>query len=298
LNHRDAEFTEKRQEELEAGAIATTYWTVRGDDVERVESGVIEEVLVSIYVNGQELATVMCSPIDHEALALGFLVNEGVIQSMDEVGLVKVNLPKTTVDVLLNREHFEPPRRMILTSGCGGGITLQHLTESYRALETDFVTTPDVILQRMKDLQGAAKLYNQVRGVHTAIIGNVEKLLVSAEDVGRHNAVDKVAGKALMNGLETKDCLLLTSGRISSEMLGKARRMGIPVVVSRTSPTSITLQLAQAWNICVVGYVRQGSMRVYTHPQRLGIKAEELNRQDAKSAEKIQEYIDSDVSKI
>jgi FdhD protein len=290
LNHREAENTEKLQEELEAGALAYTYWTVTGGEVERVESGVIEEALVSIYVNGQELATVMCSPIDHEALALGFMVNEGVIHAMAEVGLVQVNVAKTAVDVLLNREHVEPPRRMILTSGCGGGVTLQHLSESYPALETDFVTTPQVILQRMKDLQGAAKLYNQVRGVHTAIIGDTEKLLVSAEDVGRHNAVDKVAGKALMQGLDTHDCLLLTSGRISSEMLGKARRMGIPVVASRTSPTSITLQLAEAWNICVVGYVRQGGMRVYTHPQRLGI----LNHRDAalntaEITEKIQE---------
>ncbi|MFN8373580.1 MAG: formate dehydrogenase accessory sulfurtransferase FdhD [Anaerolineae bacterium] len=102
---------------------------------------------------------------------------------------------------------------------------------------------------------------------------------MSAEDVGRHNAVDKVAGKALAQGLDTRDCLLLTSGRISSEMLGKARRMAIPIVASRTSPTSITLQLAQAWNICVVGYVRQGGMRIYTHPQRLGIIPEEPHHQ-------------------
>jgi FdhD protein len=287
LNRKGAEDTKEIQEALEPGALPYTYWTVDGDGVGQRDGGVIEEALVSIYVNGQELATVMCSPIDHEALALGFLVNEGVIQSMAEVGLVQVNVAKTAVDVLLKREHFEPPRRMILTSGCGGGVTLQHLSESYPALNTEFATTPPIILQRMKDLQSAAALYNQVRGVHTAIIGDIEKLLVSAEDVGRHNAVDKVAGKALMQGIDTRDCLLLTSGRISSEMLGKARRMGIPVVASRTSPTSITLQLAQAWKICVVGYVRQGGMRVYTHPQRLGI--EDLNRQDAKSAKKMQE---------
>jgi len=275
LNQRDTEYIEQHPEQLAAGAVGASYWTVRDGQLEQIDGGVIEEVLVSIYVNGQELATVMCSPIDLEALALGFLVNEGVIESQAEVGLVKVNVAGTAVDVLLNREHFEPPRRMILTSGCGGGVTLQHLSESYPALTSAFVTTPEVIVQRMKDMQGAAKLYNQVRGVHTAIIGDTQKLLVSAEDVGRHNAVDKVAGKALAQGLDTRDCLLLTSGRISSEMLGKARRMAIPIVASRTSPTSITLQLAQAWNICVVGYVRQGGMRIYTHPQRLGIIPEE-----------------------
>lgn len=257
--------------DYQPGALPYTCVIVDGGQAEPTESGVIEEGLVSLYVNGQELATVMCSPIEQEALAVGFLYNEGVIDSLEEIALVKANVAGTAVDVFLTHSDFSPPRRMILTSGCGGGITLQHLTESYPALHTDFCTTPQVILARMKDLQGSAKLYQQVRGVHTAMLGDTERLLVSAEDVGRHNAVDKVAGKALMAKLKTQDCLLLTSGRISSEMLGKARRLGVPVVASRTSPTSISLQLAQAWNICVVGYIRQGSMRVYTHSWRLGL---------------------------
>lgn len=255
----------------EPGALPHTYTVIDHDRVEQVEGGVIEESLVSIYVNGQELATVMCSPLDQEALALGFLYNESVIESLDDVRLVQANAVGTVVDVFLHRADFNPPRRMILTSGCGGGITLQHLTESYPALGSDFTTTYEVIFQRMRDLQGAARLYNLVRGVHTAILGDTERLLISAEDVGRHNAVDKVAGKALQAGIDTHDCIILTSGRISSEMLGKARRMGIPLVASRTAPTSTAVRLAQAWNICIVGYVRQGSLRVYTHPQRLGL---------------------------
>ena len=153
---------------------------------------------------------------------------------------------------------------MILTTGCGGGVTGQMLSESYPALESDFVTTPATVSKLMRQLQGAARLYNAVRGVHTAVLGDETGLLVSAEDVGRHNAVDKVAGQALLDGIDTRDRILLTSGRISSEMLGKARRMGVPIVASRTAPTSITVELAVAWNICVIGYVRQGGMRVYT----------------------------------
>jgi len=160
---------------------------------------------------------------------------------------------------------------MLLTSGCGGGITLQHLTEEYPPLDTDFATNPSVILSRMKDLHSAARLYNRVRGVHTSILANCDGLLLSAEDVGRHNTIDKITGRALQTGLETRDCILLTSGRISSEMLSKARRMGAPLVASRTAPTSIAVRLAQTWNICVIGYVRQSRMQVYTHPERLGL---------------------------
>lgn len=257
--------------DYEPGAAPHAYYEVGHKGAEFVEGGVIEESILSIYVNGQDLATVMCSPLDQEALVLGFLYNEGVIGSIDEVGLVQVNRTRAIVDVLLRQREFDPPRRMILTSGCGGGVTLQHLTEAYPCLESDFATTSDVIFQRMRDLQGAARLYNQVRGVHAAVLADAERVLVSAEDVGRHNAVDKIMGKALQAGINPQDCIILTSGRISSEMLGKARRMGVPLVASRTAPTSMTVHLAQAWKICVVGYVRQGSLRVYTCPYRMGL---------------------------
>ncbi|MCL4249834.1 MAG: formate dehydrogenase accessory sulfurtransferase FdhD [Anaerolineae bacterium] len=253
------------------GALPYTYWTVEGERVEITRGGIIEESAVTIYVNGLELATVMCSPLDQEELALGFLFNEGVIDSMAEIGLVKSNVRGTLVDVLLLRGDFDLPRRMILTSGCGGGITLQDLTETYPPLASSFTTRPAIILERMHDLHGEAQLYNHVRGVHAAVLADETGVLVSAEDVGRHNAVDKIAGKALRADIDTRDKIILTSGRISSEMLGKARRMGVPLVASRTAPTSRAVNLAQAWQICIVGYVRNGSLRAYTQPQRLGL---------------------------
>lgn len=258
-------------DELNPGALPYTYLVVSHNQMNVSPGGVIDEMLVTLYVNGQDLATVMCSPLEQEVLAAGFLFNEGVIASPDEIALLQANSSKTVVDVFLNRSDFSPPRRLILTSGCGGGITLDHLTESYPPLETEFTTTPQTIFALVAELRGAAPLYQQVRGVHVAALADEERILISAEDVGRHNAVDKVAGKALLNHIPTQDHLLLTSGRISSEMLSKARRMGTPVVVSRTSPTSITLRLAEAWGICVVGYARGGTLRVYTHPERLGL---------------------------
>ena len=263
--------TTKSQVKELAGAKPLTYQVVEGSEVSRVEGGVIDEQLLSIYVNGQSLATMMCSPLQLEALAVGYLYNEGVIEAADEIALLQTNIPNSVVDVFLTRDEVQLPRRMILTTGCGGGMTGQELTKAHPPLESAFKTTPDVILRLMRALQGAATLYNSVRGVHTAVLGDETGLLISAEDVGRHNAVDKVAGHALLENIETRDRILLTSGRISSEMLGKARRMGIPVVASRTAPTSITVELAAAWDICVIGYVRRGGMRVYTCGWRLGL---------------------------
>ena len=260
----------KSKEKLD-GARPYAYQVVEGDKVRLVEGGVIDEQLLSIYVNGESLATMMCSPLQLEALVVGFLFNETMIDSADEIALLQLNKTKAVADVILTRDEVQLPRRMILTTGCGGGVTGQELSKEFPALESDFVTEPAVILRLMRQLQGAARLYNAVRGVHTAVLGAESGLLVCAEDVGRHNAVDKAAGEALLGKIDTRDRILLTSGRISSEMLGKARRMGSPIVASRTAPTSVTVELAEAWNICVVGYVRRGGMRVYTKGWRLGL---------------------------
>ena len=261
--------------DLEAlpGALQCDYTLVEGNSARVIAGGVIDESLLSIYVNGESLATMMCSPLQLEALAVGYLYNEGVIDSLDDIGHLQLNATGGVADVILTRDEFQLPRRMILTSGCGGGMTGQELSASQPALDSDFRASPDVILRLMRGLQGAAKLYRAVRGVHTAALGDADcgEILVSAEDVGRHNAVDKLAGEALLAGIDTRDKVLLCSGRISSEMLGKARRMGAPIVVSRTAPTSISLALAEAWRICVVGYARRDGMRVYAHGWRLGV---------------------------
>lgn len=253
------------------GALPASYWSVSGEGAELVAGGVPQEIHLGLYVNGRELATLMCSPVEQEALALGFLFNEGVIQSDADVGLVQCNVSRTTVDIFLRTDDFAAPRRLTLTSGCGSGITFQSITDDHPPLETAFATTPQALHDRMRDLNATARLYRQVRGIHTSVLADENSVLFTAEDVGRHNTIDKLMGKALLAGIDPRDRMLLTSGRISSEMLLKARQMGVPLVASRTAPTSISVQMAAIWNICVVGYLRLGNMRVYTCPERLGL---------------------------
>jgi FdhD protein len=115
----------------------------------------------------------------------------------------------------------------------------------------------------MKQLFQAAEQYQKSRGIHGAALHDGARLLVVAEDVGRHNAVDKVKGRALLEGIETRDRILLSTGRISSEMLLKAARMGVPVVASRTSPTEMAVALAEQLNVTVCGYVRPDTLNLY-----------------------------------
>jgi len=256
---------------VERGVLPHTYITVDANGATPTEGGVIEEVYLTVRANGYTVASMMCSPVDETALALGFLYNEGVVRSYDEVVAVEHEPDANCVNVRLSRQTVHLKRQMILTSGCGAGMTFHQVNAGRAGVETDFTTTPEVVFARMADLRGAARLYNAVRGVHAALLGTVDEPKYSAEDVGRHNAVDKIAGKMLPDGYDASQSLLLTSGRISSEMLIKAHRLNIPIVASRTAPTSTTVQLAAGWGMCVIGYVRGGSLRVYTNPWRLGL---------------------------
>lgn len=258
---------EKIKTDLPPGAIPYQYIEITGDKSSVIDGGVIDEVLVSIYVNVEEIATIMSSPVDEEALAIGFLYNEHLIHSMDDIAHLQVNASRTVVDVFLQHSDVQPMRRLVITSGCGGGVAT--LSQQYDPLESDFSSDSKTIFARMRELRGEATLYNAVRGVHTAVLADTEGVLVSAEDVGRHNTIDKIAGKALQANIDTRDKLLLATGRISSEMVHKARRMNIPLVISRTAPTRLAVELATAWNMCLVGYVRQNSLRVYTMPERV-----------------------------
>jgi FdhD protein len=250
------------------GIASTVYQQITREGWSTVDSGVPVETPLSIYVNGIELATVMCTPAQQDALALGFLANEGLIAAMDEVRVLYICARGTCVDVWLSHA-IQRPTRSIITSGCGGGLTFDDLTEEIEPLKDDRKVSPSQIQHLMRQLSGAGKLYREVRGVHTSALSDVERLLLVTEDVGRHNTLDKLRGLALMQAVETRDRILLSSGRVSSEMLLKAARMGVPVIASRTSPTSLSVALAQTWGITLIGYVRQNRMNVYSGEHRL-----------------------------
>jgi formate dehydrogenase accessory protein FdhD len=155
------------------------------------------------------------------------------------------------------------PTERILTSGCGGGITFRIDHRLFPRLDSRVRVRPDELAARMKDLFGAAVHYQRSRGIHGAALADRRRLLLVAEDVGRHNAVDKLKGEALLRGIATEDLILLSTGRISSEMLLKAARMGVPVVASRTSPTEMAVGLAEQLGVTVCGYVRPDGLNVY-----------------------------------
>lgn len=272
---------------VEVGIRPTRYISLNGGEPLDVDGRVVEESLACISVNGEEVATFMCSPRDLDKLALGFLYNEGLISGMEDVRAVHIAKNNACVDVWLHNMEFKRPERAITTAGCGGGVTFDDLSQQHEPLVSNLTAAPQELAQLMRELHLGATLYQQARGIHTAVLADRDRILLQVEDIGRHNCLDKLQGAALQAGIETRDRIVLSSGRISSEMLNKARRMGVPIVCSRTSPTSLSVALAEAWNMTIVAYLRQDRMRVYTHPERLAI--EEVSRKDVMGAERLRD---------
>jgi FdhD protein len=241
------------------------------DAESRAVQGVVPaEAVITLHVNGQALVRLMCTPTALKDLALGFLFNEGLIEGLEDVAVVEPCSGAQGMDIWL-RHDVEVPTVRSITSGCSGGTTFEDVGRVGQQIESDQVVTPGQVTALMEQLSDAAALYRRAGGVHTAALAasGGEELICLAEDVGRHNTLDKIAGSCLRKGMPTKDGVLLTSGRVSSEMVTKAAHMGIPVIVSRTSPTTLSIELAEAWGITLIGYTRRRSFRVYAGRERV-----------------------------
>jgi FdhD protein len=247
-----------------------TYTQYDGDESRQVERPVVREAPWTIHVNGQELVTLLCTPDKLNFLVLGFLAAEGVIEGLDDVLLLQVcEDQEGVIDVKLNGPEPSPRGRPLLLSGCGRGITFDDLSGSQHKIESSLQVSAPQIARLMRELRSQSPIHRAAGGTHASALSDGDQLLVVAEDVGRHNTLDKIRGECLFHAIPTKDRLLLTTGRISSEMVSKAAKMEVPIVASRSTPTDLALNLARDWQMTIVGYVRSGKMNLYSRPDRV-----------------------------
>lgn len=238
---------------------------------EHFDAETIVETPVSLTVNGQVWLTFMCTPVHLEEMAVGFLYNEGVIENRNEVVNVHVCEHGDNVDVWLNRS-VEQPASWRRTSGCTGGVTAVDLLAkpNVHFWRDKLEMGPEAIENLVEMLFEAQSLYRETGGVHTSALSDGKKIILSAEDIGRHNTLDKIAGMCLMQDIFPETRILITTGRISSEMLQKAARMGALIVISRTSPSSLSIEMAKRYGITLIGYARRHRFNVYSNAQRVG----------------------------
>jgi FdhD protein len=239
---------------------------------EHFDAETIVETPVSLTVNGQVWISFMCTPIHLEELAVGFLFNEGVIKSMDEVADARLCEHGDNVDVWLNRS-VEQPTNWRRTSGCTGGVTAVDLLAKPDVdfSANSFKVQPEAVMEMVEKLFESQELYRDTGGVHTSALSDGENVVLAADDIGRHNTLDKIAGMCLMQNVWPKNRMLITTGRISSEMLQKAAQLNAPILISRTSPSSLSIEMAQRYGITLIGYARKHRFNVYSNASRVGL---------------------------
>ncbi|HEY5521892.1 MAG TPA: formate dehydrogenase accessory sulfurtransferase FdhD [Desulfuromonadaceae bacterium] len=247
------------------------YFTCRGDFLEPVSASVVNEYPLQLIVNDREIATLIGSPHDLRFLVAGFLRLQGFVSSLQDFDMFSVCEEFGTASV---RIKGELPERLkpVLTSGCGTGITFTLPTVNSAVLSPPvhlLPRSPRQIFSLMNELTQKADHYRSHGGIHSAAIGRNGKIILYAEDLGRHNTFDRIAGEALFKGIDMTGAELVTSGRVSTEMVAKAALMGISVIASRTSPTDMAINLCDQAGICLIGYVRGGSFTVYSHPEAI-----------------------------
>ena len=231
---------------------------------------VVQEFPLQLIVNGREIATLIGSPHDLRFLVAGFLRLQNFVQKLSDFEMFSVCEEFGTANV---RIKGELPERLkpVLTSGCGTGVSFSMpdmLPTSDHRQECRLIPPAD-IFSLMSHLSSRAEQYKSHGGIHSAAVGRQGQLLLYAEDLGRHNTLDRIAGEALFKSIDLSDTLLVTSGRISTEMVAKAALLQVRLIASRTSPTDMAIRLCEQSDICLVGYVRGGKFTVYCHPERI-----------------------------
>jgi len=234
---------------------------------------VVSEEPVSLVINGRELLTMLCTPENIEELAAGFLWNEGLVQSPDDILSLDVSSSKRVLISLRNKKIDADFRNLKLsfTSGCGRGAVL-HDSSNHRRIkpkEFDAVFPEAIFHDRMLELLQHAKLYNSAGSIHCTGLADKNNLIFAFEDIGRHNAADKVIGKIFLDRIDVSERMMLTTGRMSSEIVGKAARAGVPILASISGPTSLAVEAACYYNITLIGYLRGTGFRVYAHGERI-----------------------------
>lgn len=244
--------------------------------VRHIRDAVVEEYPLTLFLNGAELATMVCSPTGLNELAAGFLLSEGLVRTPED--LIEVVVQEKEGSLLIRTGGGELPaseaRRRHITTGAGKSGTDFRFINAARQIppiQSPVRFTAPHLLEMIDLLQQRSATFVLTGGVHSAAMADQDGMICMFEDIGRHNAVDKVLGYAFLQGIASQDKILLLSGRIASEILLKAARAGIPLVLSRSAPTGLTIDLAEKLNITVVGFARGNRLSIYTHPEKVSL---------------------------
>jgi len=238
-----------------------------------VEDVVVREFPLTIIFNHQELVTLLCTPKDLKYLAIGFLSSEGLIENKKEIRKITLDNRRGVVRVETEGDKgvaTEPLFKRIITSGGGRRAAFYSAADitNQARVESQIKISTGEVFALAKEFQHRSQVYRATGGVHSAALCDTKGILLFAEDIGRHNAIDKIFGECMLKDIPTDDRIIITSGRVSSEILLKIAKRNIPVLISKSAPTDIAVDLAASLSVTLIGFVRGRKMNVYTEGWR------------------------------
>jgi len=246
---------------------------INGSKKEEIQDIVTEEIPLTIYLDEKELVTILCSPNNLKELSIGFLYSSGLIHSMNDIEGVTISSQNWTSYVKLKNKNIatELIFKRLYSSGCGKGVLFYNALDLMhrKVITSDSMISAEKIVGLMRSFQEKAITFKKTGGVHSAALSDEKDIVIFKEDIGRHNAIDKIIGEALAKDLNMSDLIVLTSGRITSEIIFKVQKMGSAFLISRSAPTDQAIKVATAGNLTLVGFVRGERMNVYTASERV-----------------------------
>lgn len=227
-----------------------------------------DERPLRLEVNGRDLVTLVGSPHQLRFLVAGFLRTQGFVRTVDDLVILDVCEESGEARV---RVRGEVPERLtpVLTSGCGTGVSFNLAAGPARPAPPEARFAAESVFAMMREMVQLSPRYGRHGGIHSAAVSDGTRILFHAEDIGRHNTIDRLAGEALLAEVDLAGCLLLTSGRISSEMAAKSASLGVALIASRTSPTDLAVRICEEAGIGLLAYVRGTGFRIAACPGRV-----------------------------
>jgi len=241
----------------------------KSNQVQKTNDIVAVEKKIKVYVNNEEVVSLSASPSQIKELVVGFLMTEGILKG--DWCPEKISIEENEKDIIVKvaLEGFVSLEGKTITSGCMSSVSFLNDVKGY--IDDKIQIEPEKLFSLFKIFQEESVLYRTTGCIHASALANENEILFIAEDVGRHNAVDKVIGWALLNKIPFEGKIIIVSGRISSEMALKTAKWKIPIIVSRTAPTSLAVEISEKAGLTVIGFLRGNRFNIYTHPERVKI---------------------------
>jgi FdhD protein len=238
-----------------------------------VRDAVVKEFPLTIVLNNRELVTLLCSPVNLKYLTIGFLFSEGLLNDKDEIKRITVD-DRIGVGRVETKNEMDIPDELLfkrlISSGCGRGASFYSATDTInQRVESQTTIMSDEVFSLVREFQGSSDVYLATHGVHSAALCDTKSILVLSEDIGRHNAIDKIFGECILEDISTNDRIIVTSGRVSSEVIHKVAKRGVPIIISLSVPTDLGVRIADDLRITLIGFVRGKRMKIYAHAWRV-----------------------------